>query len=80
LLVEGALENGADLEFTAKLAAGLRGPVERVVIPVADHYYGTSLDPAAKGRVWIVSREDVVQSLADAMMEWMKRLPELAGR
>jgi alpha/beta superfamily hydrolase len=71
LIVEGALEPEVDLAFTRSLVAGIGGPLEHVVIPGADHYFGTSLDTSVKGRAWKVSREEVVDSLADAMMNWI---------
>jgi pimeloyl-ACP methyl ester carboxylesterase len=75
LIIEGALEPESDLEFTGALVQSIGGSVRHVVIPEADHYYGVSMDLSGEGRKWMVTREDVVQALVDAMIRWIRDLP-----
>jgi len=74
LLIEGAREPRADLDFSRALVAELSGPVTHAVLSGADHYFGAVVVETPNGGDWIVGKPEIVDRLADAIDQW------LAGR
>lgn len=72
LFVEGGLEPADDLAFTRDLAASLTGPVRRVVISQASHYFGTSVVETPAGDAWRVTQPETLDQLADTLDRWLR--------
>lgn len=72
LLIEGAREARGDLAFSRELVATISGPITHVVLPEADHYFGAVVIPTPAGDDWTLSRADIVDALADAIVRWLQ--------
>lgn len=72
LYIEGSREPDDDLAFSQDWVASLRGPVTHVLIPRADHYFGTAIIKTETGKAYQTTSQEVFDSLAIAIDGWIK--------
>ena len=75
LLIEGGLEPEPELSFTRDLVASMQGDVEHVMVPQADHYFGTSITikRGEKEKAWAVTDQIILDQLVEAIDQWLKK-------